>query len=94
MKNLLKITFITILSLTIFSCNNNEEDLELDNSTLLENLKTEMIKFENNLEENKNHNRSSNSSLNSITQEDLESTLQSSITLIKSYGITDFEIIP
>lgn len=80
MKKIL-ILFFTLFFL--FSCENEKVSNTHDRKILIENLKISAIKFYNSKKLNKNFVQNNN---------DYDELMQSSLTLIRSYGLTDAEI--
>ncbi|NDK54759.1 hypothetical protein [Pontibacter fetidus] len=95
MKKTLKLLLSLAVVVNLTSCDNEEEIAPFDNSALIENLKNEAIKFqENAVTKSSNRSVSTNSlDLNNADESDLEGLRLSSIELIKSYGISEEEII-
>ncbi|MBL87605.1 MAG: hypothetical protein CMO82_13215 [Winogradskyella sp.] len=83
-----------LFCLVVASCTDNDiEHLDAESELIQKN---QSVEFENLIFESQEFGNSlnhRNPDFNSITQEDLEGTLSASIDLIKSYGITESEII-
>jgi hypothetical protein len=95
MKTLSKLILSVVTMVSLISCNKDEEITTPNNSALIENVKKEAIKFQQQIASRSNYrsNSTENIVLSAANESDLEGLRLSSIQLIKSYGISEDEII-